>query len=415
VDAGNELPFYSDIINGFALAPDQNEIRVPIMQKELRKDSYRVIVSGVIKFKQKYVEGAYVSIYFTLNRDKILSLQAWTSKKRDGSDTIEKGSVVINIGEEETYKPNTHNKMIAPQGSNLIAANELSSLQQICQRKSKNGHKLNAKHVSETNALIRMKMKTLITCGNPADFATPVLFMLRHPKNEYFIQRLIIIGRKIAKNWSAEQQKELAGVCMSLLSPELTGYVYSTYGEKINTNQQCIMTVGVYGDSSQWDKLRILQTDKKYEQALLYLYAITQTEINWIFVKLKGASSQTAMWAIGVALRRNGVNAGSIKLTEVIETFLRKIGSATLNTNELISSFISLSLICDQRQTAIDRVSTDLLPRVREVIQEATYLCESPGLLKAAGIALQMLNGETLDEENEAFLLQKIDMDNYEN
>ncbi|MDR3238689.1 MAG: Hsp70 family protein [Clostridiales bacterium] len=415
VDAGNELPFYSDIVNGFALAPDQNEIRVPIMQKEMSGDNYRVVVSGVIKFKQKYGEGAYVSIYFTLNRDKILSLEAWTSQKKDGSDVIEKGSVLIRIGEGDPRKPNTRNKMLAPQGSKLIAANELSSLQQVCARKSRPSHRLNPKQAAEINAQIRLKVKTLISCGNPEDFAEPILLMLQRPKNEYFTQRLIIIGRKIARHWTPEQRKALAGACMSLLSPELTGYVYSTYGEKVNTNQQCIMTIGLCGDQTLCEKLNILRSDKKYEQALLYVYAVTQTEAEWILRRLKGPSSQSAMWAIGVALQRNGKCEHNLPLTDVVELIIRKIHSLELNLNELISAIISLSLICDQRPSAVDMISGDILDQVRQVIQEAMYRYDSPGLFKSGDIALQMLNGEMLDAENEAFLLQKIDLDEYDN
>jgi hypothetical protein len=209
---------------------------------------------------------------------------------------------------------------------------------------------------------------------------------------------------------------------MTLLYPELSGYLYSTYGEKVNTNQQCIMTIGVHGNPYQWKKLNILQGDKKYEQALLYMCAISQTEPDWILRKLKGTTSQNAMWAIGVALQRNEksvrtreTSARQIKLTEVVSEILEKIHSLELNINELISAIISLSLICDQRPGAIDKLSGGILYEVRMVIQEAMYRYDSTSLVKSGGIALQMLNGETLNEENETFLLQKLDLDEYDN
>jgi hypothetical protein len=77
----------------------------------------------------------------------------------------------------------------------------------------------------------------------------------------------------------------------------------------------------------------------------------------------------------------------------------------TLSRNNRDYALISLGLICDQREGAVHPVSRDFARAVEDRIHNIMIYYETS---KQCAVALQLLKGELLSEEDERFLLQKI-------
>ena len=71
VPSGAELPYQSEIIRGFQLMPNMDEIAIPIKRRDL-SNRYVTIASGRLKLKRSYKDGAYVSIGVNMDSSKVI-------------------------------------------------------------------------------------------------------------------------------------------------------------------------------------------------------------------------------------------------------------------------------------------------------------------------------------------------------
>ncbi|MDR0562896.1 MAG: Hsp70 family protein [Spirochaetaceae bacterium] len=396
VDAGTDLPFTSDRKVGFSIAPGQTKIKIPIRKKE-GKDTFVTIASGEISFERSYQDQSAVAIRFSLSRNKILSFEAHTDR--------EKGSTIIYI--DKSGSTAARSPLIPKQGTALVPKNEISRLSDLCTQRRKNFNKGSNKN---TNKTIKICINTISHCGNPGDFAVPIIIELRKQmqqqrRDEFFIQRLLVLGRKLAVHWDAKQQETLTNCCIDIVSV-IKHAIIGVTGERVATINEAIRNIGLLGNAEQKAALLSYHNkDKRYEEALIYAHAVSQTETAWIFKQMQETTSGASIWGIGVALQRNGKAQTSLNLQKVAISILDFLESYTLNANNQASALLSLGLVCDQRNTAVDPVDKDFAIHVGERIEQIMQYAEPN---KQFRIALQLINGDLLSEEDEAFLLQKI-------
>ncbi|MDR0524305.1 MAG: Hsp70 family protein [Spirochaetaceae bacterium] len=396
VDAGADLPFTSDRKDGFSIAPGQTKIKIPIRKKE-EKDTYTTIASGEISFEKTYQDAAAVSIRFSLSRNKILSFEAYTER--------EKGSVIISI--DKSGYTAARSAVIPKQGTPLVPKNEISRLSDLCNQRRKNFNKGSNKN---TNKTIKLCINMISHCGNPEEFAIPIILELRkqiqqQKRDEFFIQRLLVLSRKLALRWNQNHRETLVDCCIDIVSVVKHAIIGVT-GERVATINEAIRNIGLLGAPAQKDSLLAYHNrDKRYEEALIYAHAVSQTEIPWIFKQMQETASGASLWGIGVALQRNGKVPQSFNPRKPAESLITLLESYTLNANNQSAALLSLGLICDQRGAAIDPVDKIFAQSIYERIERILEYYEPT---KQFRIALQLINGGLLSEEDEAFLLQKI-------
>ncbi|MDR2535486.1 MAG: Hsp70 family protein [Treponema sp.] len=399
VDAGSDLPFTSDRKDGFSINPGQTKIKIPIRKKE-GNNTFVTIASGEISFEKPYQDTAGVSIRFSLSRNKILSFEAHTE--------WEKGSTIIYI--DKSGSTSARSLVIPKQGTTLIPQNEISRLSDICNQRRKNS--FNKVYNKNTNKIIKTCINTISRCGNPKDFGIPIIAELRkqtqqqpHKRDEFFIQRLLVLARKLGVHWEPKHQEALIACCLSI-AEAVTYTAISISGERVTTINEAIRNIGLLGTMEQKTVLLSYHNkDKRYEEALIYAHGVSQTEIKWIFDQMLAIISGASLWAIGVALQRNGKAQTSLNLETVATKLLDTLESHSLNGNNQASALLSLGLICDQRGTAIDPVDKTFALHTGERIQKIMKYYEPT---KQYRIVLQLINGDFLSKEDEAFLLQKI-------
>ncbi|MDR3114675.1 MAG: Hsp70 family protein, partial [Treponema sp.] len=342
VDAGCELPFVSKDLEGFSIDPGQHKIKIPIRRKDTA--GYTTIAAGEMSFEKHYKNGAAVAIQFTLSRNKILSLRASTG--------LEEGSTTISIDKGGTV---ASRYLIAPkQGASLVPVNEITKISALCRQKRKGS-------AEGINKRIKGCIKTITSCNNPEDFARVILMELhkqqQQRQDEFFIQRLLVLSRKLASRWEPPYREALVQQCIAIASA-ITHDFLSIEGDRVATINEAIRNIGLFGTPKQ---LAILDTfhDKgsRYEDPLIYAHAVSQTAVDWIYTRIHEAALRSSLWGIGVALQRNEKAPVSVDLDEVVNKVLDLMETHTLSRNNRDYALISLGLICDQREGAVHPVS----------------------------------------------------------
>lgn len=260
IPTGAELPYCSEVMTGFSIEPGQNMISVPIKSRNL-DGTYRTIACGHITFRQKYVQGAYLAFRIFMGSNKVITMNAWTSKDPEGMQKLEQGSVEITIGQSDSGKKC---KLSAPSGSALIPADELHNLLSLCQNYDKTRDKGNKRELYNR---IGQRVKLICDAGNKEAFAEPVLEELASEASDVARQRLFVIARELGAHWKPEQLRKLASCCLMQLSGELNGL--QAVGPKVYTNMEAIKTLGVCGTKEQLERVEVLHGNVRYGEAFL--------------------------------------------------------------------------------------------------------------------------------------------------
>jgi len=133
VDVGEELPFRSPKPETFRINANQTIISVPICDKD-EKGNYKIIAEGRGNCR-KYYTDTYVSVWFYLNRNKILTFEGVRSFDRDGKNVIENIVIEINFNIDSNDKTR-RNRLQAPIGSALNVKDHLNNLERLHQYKN---------------------------------------------------------------------------------------------------------------------------------------------------------------------------------------------------------------------------------------------------------------------------------------
>lgn len=414
IPTGAELPYTSKVMTGFRIEPGQNKIAIPIKSQNL-DGTYRIIANGNISFKQNYPNGAFIAFMIYMGSNKVITMKAWTSKDAMGSQKIEEGYVEIAIDNSERTK--IKSKFIAPSGTKLQPKAEINNMLQLCQNYEKCRQKQEKSNLAKR---ISNSVSNICNAGNKEEFAEAVLDALSNTSSEEPRQRLFIIARKTAYSWKESEKKKLAAACMSQISADLHGF--SMGGPKVSTNIQAILTLSVCGSFEQLSELSQLHDSSRYLQACLYTHAKTRTDLSWLQEEFErdvkqvkrnfGSNLQFSSYAIGVALRKDGISILSPQTEEnIVKDLCEVIRTGRLTTEELTCCILALGCICDQRQQETE-MSFMVIQEVLQVIRDTedyysvliTMKCEKP-----REVARKMINGDSLNEDEEQFLLTKLE------
>ncbi len=415
IPTGAVLPYTSKRMTGFQIEPGQNQIAIPIKSQNL-DGSYRMITRGNIRFGKNYPNGAFVAFTVQMGKSKIITMNAWTSRDEQGLEKIEEGFIELAVGEERETTSKT--KFVAPKGTELKPKEEINTLLQLFRNLEKSKSRQEKSNISKR---IKANVGSICSAGNKEDFAEPILEKLGEIREEEARMRFFTIARRLGAAWSAAEKRKLARLCIDQLSMELNGM--SDNGPKVSTNNQAIYALGICGEERDWKRLYVLHDRSCYLQACLYAHARSKTALDWLLAEFQkdirqaeqGRSSnlQFSAYAVGIALRREEGAPVVEKKTEedVVKKLTAAIQRGNLGKEELICSLLALGWICDQRQEE-SRLPASLLQEVLETVRDVGYYAK--GFLeqdarKVQEVVEKLINGEHLDEEEEQFLLTKLE------
>lgn len=417
IPTGAELPYTSATMTGFKVEPGQNMIAIPIKSQNL-DGSYRIIASGNISFKKKYHNGAYVAFTIHMSSNKVITMKAWTSNDIAGCDKIEEGYAEIAIDNNEYSK--AKDKIMAPSGSNLQPKEEVNNMLQLCQNYEKCRNKLEKINIAKR---ISFCVSSICNAGNKGDFAPVILDALQSAKSEEARLRLFTIARKIGASWNDSDKRRLAQACLSQISTELTGFSFNG-GPKISTNIQAIYTMSICAGMDQLSKLAALHGNTRYLQACLYTHAKTRSDLQWLqdefegdakkSLKKIGNNIQFSSYAIGVAFRKDGLSIPILSPEteeKLVKLICKVITAGNLSDEELTCCILALGWICDQREKTSD-LERGQITEVLAVLQNLEDYYPVLTVLKQEkprGVATKMVNGDSLNVDEEQFLLTKLE------
>lgn len=419
VPTGAELPFKSELMTGYRIMPGNDRIIFPIQRKNL-DNSYRTIARGKINFSKAYKDSCFVALQIFMGVNKVITINAWSSEDEQGLYKIEEGNVDIVIGDES--KVESGGKIISRKGETLNPIAEMNAIEQKCRAYENIRGKGFSWQKKRSNAAteIRTLVENVINAGNPNDFAEPILKGISRHVSSEFNQRCFIIARRIGENWTADQKKRLAALCMEQLSGELQGLHGFGYSANLNTKIQALYALHICGSPQDIAQITKLHGYDKFLAACLYVHAKTKTQVNWIYEKFlldvknvfnsRSSTIQNSSHAMGVvfcdtdAMILDGVNRNTVlrNLNEVI-TYGR------INSTELVCCIIAAGCIADQRNAvAVDANELQRAVDILENLQNYYISDDCQKAAKAQGVALKLMRGQELDIDEERFLLEKL-------
>ena len=417
IPTGAELPYVSEVMHGFRIEPGQSIVSVPIKSRNI-DGTYRSIASGNISFKKHYPNGAYVAFLVEMGKNKVITMKAWTSDDESGSSQLEVGQVDIVIDNKDIQKSKF--RITPPSGSTLNPKAEISTLIQLCAnydhcRRPEERGKL-AKKISERSSVI-------CNASNKNEFADTILKALDTSYSQEARTRLFVIARRIGAGWSKWQKKKLYDIVMSQLLPVLNGF--GSYGTKVTTNAQAIQCLGICDEEMKIEKILPLYEYTAYIQPCLYAQAKAgcgievllkrfQQDATWALER-RSRFLQFSAWAMGVILHNNSQQFAAIgekEVSMVVDKLCELIKSGLLNAAELTSCIIALGCICDSRQGEAFVNQRDRLAAIEAIRSAECFNSYETMTLqtKPCALADKMISGTVLDEEEEAYLLTKLDM-----
>jgi len=404
------------VMTGFRVEPGQNMIAIPIKSQNL-DGSYRIIANGNISFKQSYHNGAYVAFQIYMGSSKVINMKAWTSKDVAGTEKIEEGYAEISIDNSEKLKVKA--KFLAPSGSKLQPKSEVNNMLQLCQNYERCKNKQEKSNISKR---IAASVSSICNAGNKSEFAEVVLDALQSVSSEEPRQRLFTIARKIGSEWSESEKRRLAMACMSQISADINGF--SMRGPKTSTNIQAIYTLSICANMDQLTKLSALHESTRYLQACLYTHAKTRSDLQWLQDEFESDVSkskkglrnniQFSSYAIGVALRKDGISKGILSAeaeTKIVKKLCEVVQMGNLTSEELTCCLLALGWICDQREYSSE-ISGSVIQEVFDTIRSVDdyySVLTAMKQAKAREIAIKMVNGDLLNVDEEQFLLTKLE------
>lgn len=418
VAGGTDLPYQSDYIKGFQLLPDKAEIAIPIKRRTFG-DTYQTIGNGHLKLKHGYKDGAYVAIRVLMGSNKVLSMEMLLSSDVDMHQILEQKTAEIVIGGDNPDAPATKLKFNPPAGTKLNVHNELHGLQTLCERKS------TAKGNVPKDVINKLSQRTssIAAAGNKAEFARPLLEMLCYTNNDELRLRLFTIARKHVAYWTEQQRQSLARECLNQLQGVLQGF--PCYGLKINVNIQAIYTLGCCGSKEQVAMVQPLAAENRYYTASLYALGKSRVAGSFVqdvfqrdaYCESNKCNLQVTAHALSMALRlEDGGRASGLDVDQAVKDLCFIINNRTVldvnYSSEIVCCLIALAYACDQRFGG-NTVSAASMELARQTLADLNrnYSTEVMiRLAKAAGVAYKMLDGESLSEDEEEFLLKKLEI-----
>ena len=408
VSAGQKLPFEDKPINGFTISKGQKEILIPIMRKT--QSGYETIASGKIFFKNIYTDNTNVSVKFSVNRNQLLTFEAWTSTDNAGIDVIEKGMVELNIGDITGNKNIA--KMSAPSGVDVPVKSTMAQLKNLCCNDLKMAERTKnkmQKQKTRNNILKKIKeqKQLLLRAGNPQEFAGTILKDLNTETNKDYIHTLLPVARKITEFWSDEERHDLADKCKRILTSSQSVLGFNSDNHDVQINIEAIMTLGKVGNVEHISILRTFEDYPKYRSALLFAYGYAGERLNWIIDQFNNDYNnnrpvQDSLRAVGLVVL-NSIDISDDDRKYVIDRLLNIIEDAYIQEHELAIALVALGYCCKNEthqsiiadaNNVVNSLNKYYVPSVLEYIS------------RAKRISLDLINKKEISAEDEKFLLR---------
>lgn len=401
VDVGEELPFRSPKPETFRINANQTIISVPICDKD-EKGNYKIIAEGRGNCR-KYYTDTYVSVWFYLNRNKILTFEGVRSFDRDGKNVIENIVIEINFNIDSNDKTR-RNRLQAPIGSALNVKDHLNNLERLHQYKN---------YKYDTHAKIKAIKQQIIGCSNKNEFAEPLLSMLESCRIHTLYLTLIVIARKICSCWTDEQKRRLIRICNRKIKRHIDMQEFYTAPPKdnyVSSVIESINTIGRLGTAADAVLIDKIKDEPSFRQSCLYAFANIQMNLDWIYQQFRISIKnnkyiQQTVWAMGVALRRNGLaEQSSVNPDRVVDYVCNII---RMNDNDTINVAVTaLGLICDKRPEAKDTVSDSTTEKAINLLDEFEIILSGTPSFETA---VKLARGIKLNNAEEEYLLEYIE------
>ena len=408
IRTGTELPYQSEVMTGFRITPGQYMVKIPVKSKDI-DGTYRTIAGGRILFRKNYREGAYVSFTVYMNTDKVISVTAWTSSDENGWNRIEECETKIVIGEDSGSEKGGKT-ILSSAGMRLIPSKEIPHLIQMC----RNYEKSHGSKKSEAAGRIAASVSSICGASNKKEFAETILNALAISGDNEARMRLFTLARKIGTEWSSLEKSRLAAACFSQLAAPLQGFG-NMQGVSVSVSQQAVLALSVCASREQADRLKALHDEPKLLQSCLYTHARTRTQQRWIYEQFHGdvkkavkgwhSNLQFSSHAVGVVFRKPELQ---IKIAgELCDAIL----SGRLDQHALVCCVMALGLICDQRYES--RLKDDCAEAAGRILGQLHFLYPfetEEQCSRMRHISMKMIRGEFLENSEEEYLLQKLDI-----
>ena len=397
-DEGQELPYRSEAITGFRVEKDQDIVCVPIQKRGNSPKEFVTIASGIIRFQKKPREDTPVAIRFEINKNQIITIEAWTYKESNNLNPIEKGIVSFSFNDERTFGPKatTKSKIVPPAGSRLVPHNEISALVDLCK---KNG---------APNS-IKLRKTTISSCGNPDEFDEPILKALENNNNNLGIAfNLIPLARRLSRYWPDNQKSRLVRICFVTLEPELRSL--SLRGSNWNSvYNEAILTIGMLGSNNDVNKLYTPTLTNKpvHGNALIHAFSYHGMHVDWVADHFLRGEVEAYRW-IGLAISRASVVDARIKVDRIVDKLIAALDRMYENPNLVTNAVISLGMLCDRRLASGNKADSETCDKAENAIvnlnnqypEEYLRHCTKP-----MGLALKLIRGQELNMVEEGYLL----------
>ena len=384
----------------------------PIRSKSI-DGSFRTISTGSLLFNGEYPNGAKVYLQVRMNSNKVITIKTWACD--DSGMEAEEGSVQIEVGDSlrnsASENPDVEARRI------LVPKNEVN---QIKMHYRTLGNK-NVFKSAKNNAHSKLKeiSQRIKSCSNRNDFAMPMMEAITDSRTEKMAKhRLLTIARKIGSEWSDEVKSRIADEC----GYELRGIDPYSTGSDVQLAVECVYSLGAFGNEAQIGILTRLHECSKLLNPLIYVHGKRKIDVDWIIGKFREDcrlamkdcknNLQNSAYAVGMGLSNDG-SADVKKADEVLGLLLDVIEYGDYQAASFVPCLIALGLITDSR-TYDSRVSADIANRAKDSLAKIIDIfsnvdLHSNPIIKAATIADKMLDGVGLSDDEERFLLEKLD------
>lgn len=416
IPTGAELSYTSEIKKGFQIPIGQDTVAIPIQSRNL-DGTYRNIAKGSISFSKKSSLERKVAFVINMDENKVITMKAWTYFGNDENDRCETGIATIAIDNTNFMNAKGSKKIIAPSGSKLNPHASVNSLIALCQKLEKN-----TKDKKNISNQIKIEMQNICSAVNKKDFSEIVVKALKYNNCNEARMRLFIIARRLMSEWEQSQKKEIANLCISQLGGILKGF--DCHGARKNVNIQAVYTLGFCGNENQLKQLEAIHNISGYQQSCIYAHAISKTCVEWLIEKfnadiknfnnMKSNNLQMTAYAVGLALNQN--NSNDIVPQNVIKTvdkLSEVVSSGALLIEQLTPCILSLGWICDRRNYFKSDIDSEKISEICNLLTyDINYLYTEDIAQKcqrSCNIALKLIGGEELSEEDEKYLLEKIE------
>ncbi len=409
-EAGTQIPFEKEISDStFLFQKDGDSIRIPIYLGRGETTNYpnRKLAERIIRFKNKYPSGTRVGVKICVNNMNIINFKSWIINNPNDIGEIEIDNSNLNYCESNFSAKKI--ETLVP--LNLNVSSELNNLKSLCYRQSKSK---NSPQESNIAKQIEAQIAKIKNCKNKPDFAIPINLLIQQQNlDSIFYGRLLVLAKSLLGEWNERDMSVFENNCYTLLNTMYSDLQPITQNRRIAISalstiknpKRINLLLNILEDKKQInfhnETVVTLAKLGKYPQEILnFFLSISPNDMN---------RNQGAIWSVGkVASRERNICEIDI-LPKVLD---KLIYTLEVNENEQIKGLCIYAIgeMCDSRQKIICPLSDELQKRGLQTLYNFRdiniYTTKFTKYLNKINLAISMINGIELNEDQEAQLLE---------